>query len=84
MARSSRRYYRTLLLGVAALGAMVWFAVDQFDIPWASMRELFLATLLVVCAVIGVAALGTGLWIALRKLLRRGGAGGREERRDAN
>ncbi|TGD75232.1 hypothetical protein E4634_04330 [Mangrovimicrobium sediminis] len=70
MARSSRRYYRTVLLGVAALGAMVWFAVDQFDIPWQDMRDLLLATLLVIGVVIAVAALGTAAWIGLRKLLR--------------
>ncbi len=70
MLRRPRRYYRTLFLGMAALVAMVWFAVDQFDIPWADMRELLLLTVLVVGVVIGVAALAAGLWIGLRKLLQ--------------
>jgi len=67
--RGPRRYYRTLFLGVAALAALVWVAVDQFEIPWEDMRELMLFTLLVMGLVICVAALGAAAWLGLRKLL---------------
>ncbi len=71
MARNSRRYYRTLLLGMAAMGTMVWFAVKEFDIPWPYMRDLLLTTVLVVAVVIVVAGLAAALWIGLRKLLQK-------------
>ncbi len=59
-----------MLLGVAGLGAMVWVAVDQFDIPWQEMLDLLLLTLLAFGMVIGAAALAVGLWQGLRWLLR--------------
>lgn len=73
LSRNAKRYYRTLFLGLAALGALVWFAVDQFDIPWREMRELILLTVLAVAVVIVGAALCTGLWLGLRKFLQSRG-----------
>lgn len=70
MTRRARRYYRTLFLGTAALGALIWGAVDQFGVPWEDMRELFLLTLLVMLVVIGLAALMAAGWILLRKILQ--------------
>ncbi len=70
LSRGARKYYRTLFLGLLALVALVWGAVDQFDIPWADMRELMWLTLLTVMVVIGVAGACVGLWMGLRKMLQ--------------
>lgn len=72
MSKATRRYYRTILLGVAAMAALVWSAVDQFGIPWEDMLDLFLGTLLVVVLAIAFSALLALLWAGVRKLLRRG------------
>jgi len=66
-----RRYLRTIVLGLAAMGALLWAAIEQFDIPREEMLELFAATLLATGLVIAVAAVVTGLWIGLRWLIRR-------------
>lgn len=71
MGRANRRYYRTILLGIAAMAALVWAAVDQFGISWEEILQLFLGTLIVVGLVILVAGVFVGLWIGVRKLLRR-------------
>ena len=71
MSRAGRRYYRTVLLGILALGTLVWVAVDQFGVPPRELGELFLATLLVVSLVIGAAALVALLWVGVRRLRRR-------------
>ena len=71
MSRAARKYYRTILLGVAAMAALLWAAVDQFGISWDEMLELFLVTLSVVLLVIAAAAVAVGLWLGLRKLLGR-------------
>lgn len=71
MTKASRRYYRTIVLGVAAMGVLLWSATDQFGIPWEHMLELFLATLLVMVVVIIAAAVCVSLWKGLRKLLHR-------------
>jgi hypothetical protein len=71
MSRANRRYYRTIILGVVAMAALVWVAVDQFGISSEEMLELFLATLLVVALVIVAAALAVLLWVGLRKILAR-------------
>ncbi len=73
MARKNRRYLRTLLLGIAAMGTLVWAAIEQFDIPPEEMLELFLASLLVLGVVIVAAAVVVALWQGLRYLLNRGG-----------
>ncbi len=68
MSRAQRRYLRTLILGIAAMATLVWAAVDQFDITWTEMRQLFLAVLVGALAVIVLAALFAGLWMAIRRL----------------
>lgn len=70
--RAGRRYYRTTLLGVVALGALIWVAVQQFQIAPRDVAELALGALLMVVLVIFAAALVALLWVWLRKLLRRG------------
>ena len=75
MSRAARRYYRTLLLGLAALGAMLWVAIDQFGIPHRDMLELLAGTLLATGAVILGAAAVVLVWMALRRLWRRRDAG---------
>lgn len=70
MNKSNRRYYRTIVLGLAAMGALVWVALEQFDIPREDFLELLLGTLVAMLLVIGLAAVIAALWIGLRKLLR--------------
>jgi len=72
MSKARRRYLRTTLLGVAAMGALIWAAIDQFGIPVAEMVDLLMTTLLAVAVVIGVAAIVVSVWLGLRYLLRRG------------
>ena len=71
MSKASRRYYRTLILGLVALGVMVWTAVDQFGISRQEMIELLLGTLWIAGGTIVLAALSAALWIGLRKLSGR-------------
>jgi hypothetical protein len=71
MSRAQRRYLRTLLLGVAAMGTLIWAAVDQFGISWAEMRQLFLAIVIGVMLIIVVAALCVIVWQLVRRLSRR-------------
>jgi len=73
MSKARRRYLRTTLLGIAAMGTLIWAAIDQFAIPVAEMVDQLITTLLVVAVVIGVAAIVVSLWLGLRYLLRRGG-----------
>ena len=42
MAKSRRRYLRTTLLGIAAMGTLIWAAIDQFGIPVKEMVDLLL------------------------------------------
>lgn len=67
--RKARRYVLRVLLGAAALGALVYVAADQFEIPREEIQGLFLGTLATVGVVIFAAALCAALWIGLRKLL---------------
>ena len=71
MRKSQMRYYRTIFLGVAAMGMLIWSAMDQFDISRQEMLSLFIATVLTILAVILSAAIMAGVWIGIRKLLRR-------------
>ncbi len=73
MARGPRRYARTVILGVLALGVLVWSAVQQFGVPLQEVRELFLGTVLGVAAVILLAAAAVLALIGLRRILRGSG-----------
>ncbi len=53
------------------MACLVWAAVDQFGVTWAEILDLFLATLLVLGLVIISAALAVGVWVGLRRLVRR-------------
>ncbi|MFV0278498.1 MAG: hypothetical protein ACK5HY_15120 [Parahaliea sp.] len=73
MSRATRRFGRTIALGILSLATLVWVAVDQFGVATDTLLELALGSaLLVVCAIVA-AALCVGLWVGLRRLLRRGG-----------
>ena len=72
MTGTSRRFYRTILFGLTALGVMIWAAVDQFGISQREMAELFFSTLWIVAGTIVAAALFAGLWVGLRKWMHRG------------
>lgn len=71
MSRSGKHYLRTILLGIVAMAALVWMAVDQFDLAPRVLGEMFLTTLVVAAAVIICAGLAALLWVGLRKLTRR-------------
>jgi hypothetical protein len=71
MSRSLRRYYRSVIISILALVALLWVAVDQFGISPAEIRELLLASLLVLLLVIAAAAVAVAAWMLLRKLFRR-------------
>jgi len=70
VSKANRRYYRTLLLGLAAMAALIWAAMDQFGISRGEMTALFMGTLLVMGAIIACAGLMACIWVGLRKLLR--------------
>ncbi len=72
---ANRRYYRTIILGVMAMGALVWMAIDQFGLSVREMSGLLLDTVLAVGIVIGAAAIGALCLVGLRKLM------GREDKR---
>ena len=71
MNKANRRYYRTIILGVMAMAALVWAAMDQFGISQQEMTELFLGVVLVAVLVILCAGVIVLLWVTLRKWLRR-------------
>lgn len=71
MNRATRRFYRSLVLSLTALGVLIWVALDQFDVPRQEAARLLLGTLSVAASVIVLAALFAGIWIALRKWIRR-------------
>lgn len=68
MSRASRRFHRTLFLAIAAMGALVWVVVEQFDISRDELAVLAAGAVLVVGAIILCAAILAGVWVALRKL----------------
>jgi succinate dehydrogenase/fumarate reductase cytochrome b subunit len=70
VSKANRKYWRTCILGLLAMGTLIWTAVDQFDIPVEEMKALFYTTLIVVGAIILLAALVVALWIGLRYLFR--------------
>jgi hypothetical protein len=65
--RSSRRFYRSLALSLAALGVLVWVVFDQFDVPQRDIMALVLGSLTLAAVTIVSAAVVAGLWIAVRK-----------------
>tara|TARA_R110001592_G_scaffold38609_1_gene127277 strand:+ start:126990 stop:127208 length:219 start_codon:yes stop_codon:yes gene_type:complete len=71
VSRQGRRFFRTILVGTAALAALVWMAVDQFGVAREEMLQLLFVTAATVGLVILVAAGVAGLWIGLRKLWGR-------------
>jgi len=71
MNKARSRYYRSIVISMLALAALLWLAVDQFGIPGEEIRQLLLASVLVVALVVAAAAAATLLWVLLRKLVRR-------------
>jgi hypothetical protein len=72
MSKTNRRFYRTMLLGLLALGVLIWAAIDQFGISRQEMVGLLGTTVLIAGGVILLSAVCAVLWIAMRKLLQRG------------
>ena len=71
VSKATRRHYRTVLLAVMAMAALIWVAMDQFGISRQEMTELFLGTVLAALLIIICAGAITLLWMGLRKLLHR-------------
>lgn len=71
MTKAQRKYYRTIILGVAAMGALIWSAMDQFGISRQEMQSQFLSAVLVVAALVLCGACAAAVWIGLRKLFGR-------------
>ncbi|MFT4824279.1 MAG: hypothetical protein ACJAUG_003059 [Halioglobus sp.] len=60
-----------MIIGVAALGSLVWVASDQFDIPLETIAWMFAYTAAAVFSIIVFAAVVSGIWVFLRKLTHR-------------
>jgi hypothetical protein len=60
-----------MLLGLAAMGLLIWAAVDQFGISTEDVTSLFLGAVLVTAVIVLCAGLFTVLWIVLRRLMHR-------------
>jgi hypothetical protein len=71
VSKRKRRYVRTIILGVLAMGALVWGAVDTFEVPLEQLWALFLQTLAVLAVLMLAAAIAATLWTLLRRLLKR-------------
>ncbi len=71
MSRANSRHRRSIIIGVAALGSMIWVASDQFGIPLENIAWMFAYTIAAALGVIVFAAVGAGVWILLRKLMNR-------------
>lgn len=71
MKPAQKRYYRTLFLGVTAMGALAWGAMDQFDLTAAQMGESLSVALLLIALVALAGAAIAGVWVLLRALLAR-------------
>jgi preprotein translocase subunit SecE len=71
MSRARRRYYRSVIISVLALAALLWVAVDQFGISAGEIKQLLLTSLLVLLLVVAAAAAAAALWMLLRKLFGR-------------
>ena len=61
MTKANRKYLRTLILGMLAMGGLVCTAMDQFDIPREVMLDLFLATAMGAGLVISAAGLAAAI-----------------------
>ena len=72
MRRGNRRFYRLLVVNLAALCTLVWAALYRFDVPRHEAAALLVGTLLVVAGTILIAGFFAGIWIALRKWMRWG------------
>lgn len=64
---STWRRVRTPLLGLTALGMLLWMAVDQFDVPLYELGEMALGALLFVGVIVFAALLGALLLRFLRR-----------------
>ncbi len=67
-ARATRRFRRSVILGIACLATLIWAAVEQFDVDPRLMLDLGLATLAGSLVVIVLAALFVALMVGLRRL----------------
>jgi hypothetical protein len=71
VSKRRRRYVRTIILGVLAMGVLVWGAVDTFEVPPERLWTLFLQTLAALALLMLAAAAVAALWVLLRQLLKR-------------
>jgi hypothetical protein len=68
--RRRRRYVRTVLLGCAALGTLLWAAVTQVGVPVERLWTQLLGTLVALLLVMAAAVAGLLALLAARRLWR--------------
>jgi len=71
MTPGQKRYYRTLFLGIAAMGALAWGAMDQFDLSPAEMGQSLSLAVLLIALLAASGATIAAVWVVLRKLINR-------------
>ena len=71
MKRGYKRYRRTIILAVLAMGSLIWAAIDQFGVPPEEMGRLFLYSAAGVLFIIVAAGVTVGLFQGLKRLLGR-------------
>lgn len=69
--RATRRFRRSMVLGIVCLAVLLWAAVDQFGVAPETVADLAIGSALGALLVIVAAALAVALWIGLRRLARR-------------
>jgi hypothetical protein len=68
MSKANARYRRSIIIGIVALGSLVWVSTEQYGVPRENIAWMLIYTLAGVFSVIVFAAVVVGLLVALRKL----------------
>ena len=71
MSKARREYFRTVFLGTACLGVLLWAAIDQFGIDPDEILALFQLVVIGILGLIVMAAVVAGVWTLLKRVLRR-------------
>lgn len=71
MARSSRRYWRTIVIGTLSMAVLLWAAIDQFGVAPQDLWRLFIGALLGAAIVVFAAGAVFLVWLVLRRVLGR-------------
>ena len=68
MSKANARYRRSIIIGIVALGALVWVSTEQYGVPRENIAWMLIYTVAAVFGVIVFAAVVVGLLLVLRKL----------------